>query len=526
MDSEEFPSSRDLVKCSNCGCSCSLISSSSGTWLRSVKRKYDEIEEGNRFSVPGFNFLSNARVQIENECAALREMVSSQQQSMQDLYTELDEERSAASSAANEAMSMILRLQREKAEIQMEARQFKRFAEEKMAHDQQELLALEDLLYKREQALQSLNCEIHAYKHRMMSYGLTEAEAEGENGGFSHNPSMAEFDAQIELPMYDYPSLKCNANETQGPLEDDNYVEDEKYAFGETPRARDHLKNLENRIYQMERSPSNSQLDGSFSGSKNSLEKVVVGNSPRRSRHSRRFSNDSSPFAGLVKETAPDFSTEPPRPIGSFKKTEYVSHTEDYSNLKKLDNASDIADDMSDRVYTIDSVHSGVPNNGFTDINQADYADPDIKKLYMRLQALEADRESMRQALISMRTDKAQMALLKEIAQHLCKDMSPERRVTVKKPSLLGSFSFMSVFKVILDTFGIYQCEHNTILLVFCIVLVSGLFGSSMHHYFGDIFSELYFCLVESFFKPQNTTGFIIIVNHGVDHMLHFPSFN
>jgi len=174
---------------------------------------------------------------------------------------------------------------------------------------------------------------------------------------------------------------------------------------------------------------------------------VVVGNSPRRSRHSRRFSNDSSPFAGFVKETAPDFSTEPPRPIGSFKKTEYVSHTEDYSNLRKLDNASDIADDMSDRVYTIDSVHSGVPNNGFVDINQADYADPDIKKLYMRLQALEADRESMRQALISMRTDKAQMALLKEIAQHLCKDMSPERRVTVKKPSLLGSFSFMSVFK-------------------------------------------------------------------------------
>lgn len=466
MDSEAFPSSRDLVKCCNCGCSCSLISSSSETWLRSVKRKYDEFEEANRFSVPGFNFFSNARVQIENECAALREMVGSQQQSMQDLYTELEEERSAASSAANEALSMILRLQREKAEIQMEARQFKRFAEEKMAHDQQELLALEDLLYKREQALQSLNCEIQAYKHRMMSYGLTEAEAEGEKGGFSHNPSMVEYDAQFELPMYDYPPLKCNPNETQGALEDDNDVEDvEKYAFGETPLARDHLKNLENRIYQMERSPSNSQLDGNISGSKNSLEKVVVGNSPRRSRHSRRFSNDSSPFTGVVKETGPDFSTEPPRPISSFKKTEYVSQTEDYLNLRKLDNASDIADDMSDRVYTIDSVHSGVPNNGFIDptpmsLNQADYADPDIKKLYMRLQALEADRESMRQALISMRTDKAQMVLLKEIAQHLCKDMSPERQVTVKKPSLLGSFSFVSVFKVILDTFGIDQCEY------------------------------------------------------------------
>lgn len=456
MDSEAFPSSRGLVKCCNCGCSCSLISSSSETWLRSVKRKYDEFEGGDRFSSPGFNFFSNARVQIENECAALREMVSSQQQAMQDLYTELEEERNAASSAASEAMSMILRLQREKAEIQMEARQFKRFVEEKMAHDQQELLALEDLLYKREQAIQSLNCEILAYKHRMMSYGLTEVEAEGEKGGFSQNPSM-EFDAQIELPMFEYPPLKCNSRGTQGPLEDDIDVEDvEKYAFGETPLARDHLKNLENRIYQMERSPSNSRLDGDFSGSKTILEKGVVAHSPRRSKHSRRLSNDSSPSIRMVKESGPEFPTEPPRPIGSFNKTEYVSETDDYSNLRKFDNSSEIADDMSDRVYTIDSVHNGVTNDGFTDptttsLNQADYADPDIKKLYLRLQALEADRESMRQALISMRTDKAQMVLLKEIAQHLCKEMAPERRLTVKKPSILGNFSFMSVFKWIVS---------------------------------------------------------------------------
>ncbi|KAL0333545.1 UNVERIFIED_CONTAM: Myosin-binding protein 7 [Sesamum angustifolium] len=43
-------------------------------------------------------------------------------------------------------------------------------------------LALEDLLYKREQTIESLTCEVQAYKHRMMSYGLTEAEAEGVDG--------------------------------------------------------------------------------------------------------------------------------------------------------------------------------------------------------------------------------------------------------------------------------------------------------------------------------------------------------
>ncbi|KAB1205647.1 hypothetical protein CJ030_MR7G017819 [Morella rubra] len=329
----------------------------------------------------------------------------------------------------------------------MEARQFKCFAEKKMAHDQEEFLALEDLLYKRKQVIQSFSCEVRAYKHRMMSYGLTEYEVEGERDGLGHNPSMMEFDAQIELPMFDYPPLKCNLNEAQASLEEGNDVEDvEKYAL-------------------MEGSPRNSRLDGDFSGSKNIIENVVVGHSPRRSRHSRRFSNDSSSFKGVVKETGSDFSAESPRPISSFKKKDDVSQPEDYSNLRKSDNASEIADDTDDRVYTIDSVHNGVPNNGFTDVkagveicedygttqmsmNHADYEDPDIKKLYMRLQALVADRESMRQAIISMRTDKAQMVLLKEIAQQLCKEMSPERRVTVKKPSLPGSFSFVSVFKV------------------------------------------------------------------------------
>ncbi|KAF5737384.1 myosin-binding protein 7 [Tripterygium wilfordii] len=470
MDSGLFSPPRDFVKCCSCGCSCSAITSSSGEWMRFVKRKYDEFEDGSRFFIPGLDVYSNPRVGIENECAALRETVSSQQQAIQDLYTELEEERNASSSAANEAMSMILRLQREKAEIQMEARQFKRFAEEKMAHDQQELLALEDLLYKREQAIQSFTCEIQAYKHRMMSYGLTEAEAEGEKSGLSRNPSMVEsLDAQFDLPSYNYPPLKCNLNEKSGPYEGDDDVADvEKYAFGETPRNRDHLKNLEHRIYQMERSPSGSPLSGDFYDGKNVLEKVIAGHSPRHPRHSRRFSSDSS-NSFLVKETGPDFSTESPKFGSSFKKTVYVSQTDDYSNLRKMDNASENGDDMSDRVYTIDSVHNGIPYNGVAEpkagvgayedfvttpresLNQPDVTDPDIKKLYMRLQALEADRESMRQTLVSMRTDKAQVVLLKEIAQQLCKDMTLARPMPLRKPSIVGSFSFMSIFKWIVS---------------------------------------------------------------------------
>ncbi|KAG2241577.1 hypothetical protein Bca52824_096441 [Brassica carinata] len=119
--------------------------------------------------------------------------------------------------------------------------------------------------------------------------------------------------------------------------------------------------------------------------------------------------------------------------------------------------------DMDDRVYTIDSVHHSVSQSDASEqkyykddtaddgygenLNQPELSDPGITKLYMRLQALEADRESMRQAIVSMRTEKAQMVLLKEIAQHLSKDIIPERRLPLQKASTVGAFSFISVLK-------------------------------------------------------------------------------
>ncbi|KAL6496363.1 hypothetical protein OROGR_029621 [Orobanche gracilis] len=460
MEADSSPSSPSGVKCCDCGCICLMMNRSlSGTYLRSVKRKFDEFEEEKPFTIPGFVIPKNARVEIENECQALRETVGNQQQTIQELISELEEERNASSSAANEAMSMILRLQREKAETQMEARQFKRFAEEKMAHDQQEMLALEDLLYKREQAIQSLTCEVEAYKHRMMSYGFTEAEADGGldgDRGMSRNTSMTgNFEGPFEFPHYDiYPPLKVNINEYQVYTDGDVVADDvEKYASGETPHSRDQLMDLKYRINQLEKSPRTIQPDRE---SKTVLEKVIAGQSPRRQRHLRKVSTDSSnSLFGMGREMGPDYS---PKYGASFKKTE-LSHLDLSSNLRKVENASEVGDEMDDRVYTIDSIHQGASVNGVVDqkasvgINGDEYtttprdSDLEIQKLYARLHALEADRESMRQAIISIGTDKAQLVLLKEIAQNLCKEMSPSRGMPVQKHSVVGSFSFLSVIK-------------------------------------------------------------------------------
>ncbi|KAG2305821.1 hypothetical protein Bca4012_085397 [Brassica carinata] len=416
----ESSPSRDLIQCCDCGCH-----SSPRSFHRSVKRRHDELEPQNH----NLDGSSNPRVHIENECELLRETVASQQQSIQELYDELEKERNAAASAADESMNVMQRLQNEKAELQMELRQYKLYVGEKMEHDLQEMLALEDLVNQREQTIMALTCEAQAYKHRMMSYGLTEAEAEG--GG---DKSMS---SEYDLPpAYEYPPLKCNINENQDPLESDIYVADD----GNYPPANSPLKTLDQRISEMETNPSFTELeDGGFSGVK---EKMVVGQSPRPQRHFRRMS---------TREVRPDACVESPKKVAN------VSYAE---NVNAKDDSSDIGDDMSDRVYTIDSVHHGVSQteqkkleaetsdgNVVFPREEMDLGDPDITKLYMRLQALEADRESMKQALVSMRTEKAQMVLLKEIAQHLSKEVVPQRRLPLRKASTGGPLPFTPVFK-------------------------------------------------------------------------------
>ncbi|MED6106205.1 hypothetical protein PIB30_002658 [Stylosanthes scabra] len=386
MDSE--PSSIDSAKCWSCsdciyGCDCPAAAATLQS-SRSARRRTDS-----RSASPD----SVARVEIFDECSALREALNRQQQAVKDLAAELEEERNAASSAANEAMSMILRLQKEKAEVQMEARQFKRIA----------------------------------YKHRLMSFGLTESEAE----------ECEEF----QVPSFEYPQLKCDAlNSTSNNNNADNNDADvEKYIFGETPRNR--LRNLENRISQMERSPTYSQMEGGDFAGKNFLEKAVVGQSPRRSRqYSRKYSFDSASFG-------PELLMDSPR-------ISKIEEEQPYSILNKVENinaAEETGDEIYDKVYTIDPVSNGfnefkgvvyddfpvtTPRDFGNNIHGGDFEDPYIKKLYMRLQALEADRESMRQAIISMRTDKAQLVLLKEIAQQLCNEMSPQRKRIARKSAI------------------------------------------------------------------------------------------
>ncbi|MCH88379.1 hypothetical protein A2U01_0009263, partial [Trifolium medium] len=111
------------------------------------------------------------RTRSDASVAGVADTLHAQQQLLQKLYAELDDEREASAIAAREAMDMILRLQGEKAVVDMEASQFKRMAEEKMDHAEATLEAFDELLYEKETEIASLKFQLQAYKDKLVSLG-------------------------------------------------------------------------------------------------------------------------------------------------------------------------------------------------------------------------------------------------------------------------------------------------------------------------------------------------------------------
>lgn len=118
--------------------------------------------------------MAESFVMSQLDVTSLKETLCVQQQLLQKLYNELDEEREASSSAASEALSMILRLQGEKAAVKMEAEQYKRLAEEKMCHAEESLAIFEDLFYQKEMEIAALEYQVQAYRYKLLSMGCAD----------------------------------------------------------------------------------------------------------------------------------------------------------------------------------------------------------------------------------------------------------------------------------------------------------------------------------------------------------------
>jgi hypothetical protein len=323
------------------------------------------------------------RVEIGDEAAALREALVRQQSALGDLQAELDAERGATAGAASEAMTMILRLQREKAEAMMEARQFRRYAEDKMSHDAAEMAALEDALAKRDAAL------MRVQQQTPRRAAASRASTPSRHAGAVNTPRLPAPPSPVASSSGQYPALRCLID------------------YPPTASEADALDCAQ----QQQQTPLH--------------------------RLAHQSGAHNAPTTTPIIRVAPGSGTFLPRQHHyAFSDDDGSSSLDHFCDGRGGFLPSD-DDGTSDRVYTVDALQPLEPPEGScygsggtrTPAGGSDCCvpwaaaeDEEVRRLSSRLQALEADRESMRQAIISMGADKAQVMLLKEIAQKLCRE--------------------------------------------------------------------------------------------------------
>ncbi|KAG7540855.1 GTD-binding domain [Arabidopsis thaliana x Arabidopsis arenosa] len=120
------------------------------------------VERSRSFKLPGAETID------------LRIALYERKEVIERLQDELNAEREASETSANEAMSMILRLQGEKAELAMEAGQYKRMVEEQMSHAEMSFALLEDVIYQKEIEVTALAYQVEVYRSHLLSLGFSD----------------------------------------------------------------------------------------------------------------------------------------------------------------------------------------------------------------------------------------------------------------------------------------------------------------------------------------------------------------
>ncbi|XP_055816067.1 protein FLOURY 1-like [Solanum dulcamara] len=131
--------------------------------------------------------LDDEREEYEQECydedkvfdvLSLRKMVELERHRANAACLELEKERMAAATAAEETMAMILRLQNEKSLVEMEANQYKRLAEEKQLHDQEVIQSLQWLVLQHESERSILEDQLKSCSEKLKPFGKRDYEGD------------------------------------------------------------------------------------------------------------------------------------------------------------------------------------------------------------------------------------------------------------------------------------------------------------------------------------------------------------
>ncbi|KAL1289535.1 hypothetical protein AAHE18_20G066200 [Arachis hypogaea] len=129
---------------------------------------------------------------------ALRNLVKFERQRFSAACAEIENERIAAASAAEEAMAMILRLQNEKSAIEIQANQFRRMMDQKQDYDNEVIDNLRWSIVHHENQKSLLEEQLAIYREKLRQF-LTDDEIDLLDG--SDNPRGGFLDFAIEYDV-------------------------------------------------------------------------------------------------------------------------------------------------------------------------------------------------------------------------------------------------------------------------------------------------------------------------------------
>ncbi|KAH0901158.1 hypothetical protein HID58_040661, partial [Brassica napus] len=182
----------------------------------------DMLERSHSLRIPGAETL-DLRLALY-ECKEVTER----------LQDELNAEREASATSASEALSMILRLQGEKAELAREAGQYKRIAQEEMSHAEMWFAHLEDFIHQKELVITALEYQVEAYRSQLLSLGYSDLS--------SLDVKLQENDVRSQIP---FPEL---VNDLSVPVEKEvieESVDSQKSYFDV---YWDHIKKMDEKV--------------------------------------------------------------------------------------------------------------------------------------------------------------------------------------------------------------------------------------------------------------------------------------
>lgn len=331
----------------------------------------------------------------------LKPALAAAHKSLSTLYTELENERSAAAIAADETMAMINRLQEQKAAMQMEAMQYQRLMEEQSEYDQEALQRLNDLVVKRDKERQDMERELELYRHKIHLYEANERrkmsrhKADDQNGSSSASSSAEDSD-DLSQSFYEGDESAHGLNGSNGSAdvlhETASHIVTIDGSLADCEEERlsilEQLKVLEERLFDLEdEEPDNMKMDKLFTED-NHLNGASNG-----------FSDDDISFKLHESRRGTNYSRKKLLPLFDVATVQ---------NGNGLLTKQDTEADPSAEVV----LELAKEQDKLAIANEID-------QVHERLHALEADKEFIKQCVRSLNKGGKGFVLLQEILQHL-----------------------------------------------------------------------------------------------------------